>query len=399
MKVKGFTLVELIVVIAIVAILASVSIVGFSKYIASARWSNDTNTAAQMDDIIAYHMVGHDNVVLDAYDIRTIIEDNHGGAFDFTPQTPDAGFFCVDGRIIVALFEDVADPTFALGISRETSLLSSTARLERDTTVGVMPEEIFGEGTTLLSTEGHIVSEIVSGIRNLGMSVTFEDDYDDLVERVSSMGEGLFSDDTHKERLESLLDVFDPAHTLFADDTAWRFQTTESDHVGWYADRVVMSEGIANIRSYDGPRTTILNDITIPRTVKTIEADAFALFRNHPSRTLSIVFPEETSIMVEEGAFSTVQRSALQSTGSITFDWPVPELDITVMLGGVLVPEDTCVDRSSVSSENLLSFNIQAIDRSAITTMTGTLKNNAYIVRVYTERGLLGTKTIEFCET
>jgi hypothetical protein len=252
---------------------------------------------------------------------------------------------------------------------------------------------------TLLSTEGHIVSETVSAIRNLGTSVTFEDDFDALVDRVSTMGEGLFSDDTHKERLESLLDTFDPAHTLFADDTAWRFQTTESDHVGWYADHVVMSEGITNIRGYDGPRTTILNTITIPRTVRTIESDAFALFRNHPSRTLSIVFPEETSIMVEEDAFSDAQRSALQSNGNVTFDWTVPELDITVMLGDDLVPDGDCVERSEVSSGNLLSFNIQSIDRSSITTMTGTLRNNTYIVRVYTETGLLGTKTILFCET
>ncbi|MBQ9979280.1 MAG: prepilin-type N-terminal cleavage/methylation domain-containing protein, partial [Clostridia bacterium] len=42
-KNKGFTLVELLVVIAILAILATVSVVGYTSFIESATVSNDEN--------------------------------------------------------------------------------------------------------------------------------------------------------------------------------------------------------------------------------------------------------------------------------------------------------------------------------------------------------------------
>ena len=52
-KMKGFTLVELLVVIAILAILATVSVVGYTSYIEGARISNDENIAAQLNRFLA----------------------------------------------------------------------------------------------------------------------------------------------------------------------------------------------------------------------------------------------------------------------------------------------------------------------------------------------------------
>lgn len=52
-KNKGFTLVELLVVIAILAILATVSVVGYTSFIESATVSNDENIAAQLNQFLA----------------------------------------------------------------------------------------------------------------------------------------------------------------------------------------------------------------------------------------------------------------------------------------------------------------------------------------------------------
>lgn len=49
---KGFTLVELLVVIAILAILATVSVVGYTSFIKSAAVSNDENIAAQLNNFM-----------------------------------------------------------------------------------------------------------------------------------------------------------------------------------------------------------------------------------------------------------------------------------------------------------------------------------------------------------
>ena len=51
-KNKGFTLVELLVVIAILAILATVSVVGYTSFIESATVSNDENVAAQLNNFL-----------------------------------------------------------------------------------------------------------------------------------------------------------------------------------------------------------------------------------------------------------------------------------------------------------------------------------------------------------
>lgn len=58
-KKKGFTLVELLVVIAILAILATVSVVGYTSFIKSAHISNDENIAAQLNQFLAAYQADH----------------------------------------------------------------------------------------------------------------------------------------------------------------------------------------------------------------------------------------------------------------------------------------------------------------------------------------------------
>lgn len=58
-KRKGFTLVELLVVIAILAILATVSVVGYTSFIESANVSVDENLAAQLNNFLAAYKVNN----------------------------------------------------------------------------------------------------------------------------------------------------------------------------------------------------------------------------------------------------------------------------------------------------------------------------------------------------
>lgn len=59
MKTKGFTLVELLVVIAILAILATVSVVGYTSFIDRAEQSNAETELHQIETTInSYHIAG-----------------------------------------------------------------------------------------------------------------------------------------------------------------------------------------------------------------------------------------------------------------------------------------------------------------------------------------------------
>jgi prepilin-type N-terminal cleavage/methylation domain-containing protein len=164
-RTSGFTLVELIVVIAIVAILSAVSIVGFRRFIDNAKWSNDSQLAVQMTNTVRNSLIGEITDDLDAADVRRIIEDNHGGSFDFTPETSEAGFFFLadNQQIVVQTYEYMAGVLLS---ANDTNVLLSDTILEEAYAFGNSPEEIFGVGKYLLTTEGSAVAELVTTIRN-----------------------------------------------------------------------------------------------------------------------------------------------------------------------------------------------------------------------------------------
>ena len=64
MKKKGFTLVELLVVIAIIAILATVSVVGYTAFLDKANQSNAMTEAAQVEEAIKTNLMADDDYVI-----------------------------------------------------------------------------------------------------------------------------------------------------------------------------------------------------------------------------------------------------------------------------------------------------------------------------------------------
>ena len=87
---KGFTLVELLVVIAILAILATVSVVGYTSFIERAHMSNDTSLIHQLNSFKDAYLIGKDGD-LDAEDINDILEQS--GIDNLLPQSKQYGFF------------------------------------------------------------------------------------------------------------------------------------------------------------------------------------------------------------------------------------------------------------------------------------------------------------------
>ena len=79
---KGFTLVELLVVIAILAILATVSVVGYTSFIDRANESNAQTEADQIKSFITNGLMTDDCVLLVADDTTTDNADESIYAYD-----------------------------------------------------------------------------------------------------------------------------------------------------------------------------------------------------------------------------------------------------------------------------------------------------------------------------
>jgi prepilin-type N-terminal cleavage/methylation domain-containing protein len=378
---KGFTLVELIVVIAIIAILASVSIIGFMRYIENARLSNDNQLAQQMTDFIDYHLLAEGEQDLDAHDVRTIIETGNGGAFDFTPQSKDAGFFFIESSntVIVHKYGDIIDDGFELA-QKETRLLSDATKIDSEIQFGESPEEMFGAGTFLLTTSGSVYADVVDSIRNLADSVNLDSDFTELTEQLS---------DTFSE----YFDLFDPRQgTLYVNDDAWKFVGEDNDPI--LLKRVIFSNEIRNIPAMN--KSVIISgqesgtQIKLPKTVKTIEEHAFTRFFSRVSINLS----KTTNLMVEEHAFTSTLRHSL-NISETTF----PELDVSVTYthpdnAGGVYESGVLAFYIDGDKQTKLDFDIQGLPRSEITSLQISRSivgvQSYYTIRAYTKDGLLG---------
>lgn len=85
---KGFTLVELLVVIAILAILATVSVVGYTSFITRAEVSNAQTEAHQIATIIESSVIGVDYVIVDNTEGAKIYAWDNEGTLTFSAEAP-----------------------------------------------------------------------------------------------------------------------------------------------------------------------------------------------------------------------------------------------------------------------------------------------------------------------
>ncbi|MFP4186804.1 MAG: type II secretion system protein [Acholeplasmataceae bacterium] len=403
---RGFTLVELIVVIAVIAVLSAVSIVGFSSFLEQARFSNDNQLAVQMTELIELYDIENPDQAdepIDADGIRAIVNAADDNDFDFVPESTNAGFFFMEEerRIIIAEYEDISDPEFEIA-GRNVALLSDPVELDsEDQALGDTPEELFGPGKHLLTTRGNVVADVVRRLRELASLP--EDQvsaaYDDIKETIEndSLFDRIFANGVPKERLNTLADRYTPEETVFVDNYGWRYQERQL-HYGWTAKRMLFAPDIVNIPKYDGPRTTVREEINLPSTVRTIEADAFT---NFVTRSLSFNVLGRETIYAEEGAFreDMDRADAFSNQGrNIVFDHEFPEesLSITIERDGVdetlNYPESA--DDLNLDNVDSIKVDITSLPRAMIEELVVRVADSSIEVRIYGQDGLLGVTRV-----
>ena len=102
---KGFTLVELLVVIAILAILASVAVVGYTSFLDKAKDSNAQTEAHQLETAIeAVIMIPGDHYVLGT---KSIPASGTVGGEDYVPASTET-YYIVKNNGAVVVTKDLA---------------------------------------------------------------------------------------------------------------------------------------------------------------------------------------------------------------------------------------------------------------------------------------------------
>jgi prepilin-type N-terminal cleavage/methylation domain-containing protein len=397
--IRGFTLVELIVVIAIIAILAAVSVIGFTRYIENARISNDEQAASSMTRVVQYYLTDKPGIELDALDVRSLIEDNNGGSFNFTPQSSGYAFVYVaeSQEVVLVNVNEAIETGVQLEQSSDTRLLSDIIDLNQESEgIGNTPEEIFGADTFLLSKGGSTVAEIVHRIRDLAESDQLDHDFASLVSYSGSKA----STQTEQTFFDSLLNEFDPEYNLFVNNNTWSHIPYEVNYYSSEFRRIIFQDNIKNLPTMTTASTAFIHidsDVSLPRTIKTIEANA--LSKLYLKTGTSINTSKLENAIAEADAFSSAQKTAYNI--SLTEVEQFVELAVTAQWYKTDTSEwlDFVEGTQELSSSTRVKFDITNVPRHLIddiiilrvTRASGT----SYLIKAYNDdSGLIGSKTI-----
>ncbi len=183
---KGFTLVELLVVISILAILTSVTIVGYVKFVEKARLSNDEQLVSQINNLIKAedtYTLGTSN---DALEIQNILKEQ--GIKEIKTQSKGNYIFFdnVNRRAVLASLDDnginviygdtTSDTTKDSALRINSSILKESNNTSTNNTSSkgqyldlIYSPESFIDGYTFITTSSRDgIAENIVNIRNGG---------------------------------------------------------------------------------------------------------------------------------------------------------------------------------------------------------------------------------------
>ncbi len=107
-KHRGFTIVELVIVIAVVAVLAAVLIPTFSSIIKKANISKDTQAVRNMNIILTSESAA--SVPANSIILKDLLKSN--GITDFNPQTKFHSFFWIEDKNVIVLADEGDTPVY-----------------------------------------------------------------------------------------------------------------------------------------------------------------------------------------------------------------------------------------------------------------------------------------------
>lgn len=389
---KGFTLVEMIVVIAIIAILAAVIIPTTAGFIDRARLSNDRSNAAYMTRALQTMAIESPELFtggVTAYDVKEYLDNFGETPFDYTPTARDAGYFYLEdlNQVIVAKYEEAEGIIEQQLHQNQGMMLFNPQRVSANQTTFNSPEEIFGDGALLLTDEGAAIAMIVNFIsKQLPLSNNLTADHAEALSALDDLQGSLFANlfgRSMSSRLETtarnFLEYYNPTTTLYVHSDGWKTAATEGASI----TKAVFVPGTSNLAPFNVEVSGALgiSQLVIPRTVKSGEKGALTsgAFASTSITMLSSTFkiPADTTLSEVLGSVSTsgVKVSTNEITmfyGGMILDTVEGDYEIDVMMATL---------RSQGETVTALRFEID---------LTYPRRTRLY---VYSENGLIAIAT------
>ena len=367
--------------IAILAILISVFIPSFSRYIDNSRYSNDVVSARSMTTILENHLITEGGSVLDAHDIRTIIDGYNGGPYEYTPEARNTGFFYIeDTNEIRAIRYDEAETVIAAitGLKGNATVTLSSEVLSNG--YESSPEEVFGTGSHLITTEGSSVAMAVDFVRNMArhgsaIGATYDAVIGGLGTLESNAFIRFFSSEVSEDVIGLITDMmthYDPDTTLFVSNTGW---STGRPNEAVDITKVVFTAGLTNIPTFPYAQVRYTGtDLTLPDTVRTISSGALS----------GDAFPNLTTVYVESGVEIRAEEGALKE--NITLE------DVVIISASDLIDYSAYVVISSALGTVTYDLGQLPI-RESVTGYTIDVNGSVITMKIYTDQGLVGYAT------
>lgn len=271
---KGFTIVELVIVIAVIAILSAILIPTFTGVVTNAKLAKDKAQAANMNTSLAIATATSGGTAdLTAVEIRTILSSE----YSFVCETPNYLFWFdqTDHTIKVGKDPGSSGVVFADGFNT-----SDNAELEE-----VIP------GKLVLSTGGTPLAEALYGIRNLKNTADF-----------TTLKGKLAKYDT---TLTTFVEKFNPDNTLYINEAGGLTGSANADN----KTKVLFADGLRTIPYLGINDITFRGKMIIPSTVQLIEQGALIsvhIATQLPGKDYVVVgtITANGDIAIEKGALS-----------------------------------------------------------------------------------------------
>lgn len=255
---KGFTLTELIIVIAVIAILAAVLIPSIVGYVKKAKVSSDTSDARNMNTLLLEYFGGEIPSNLEAPDIRYAIWQSDS-RYSFIPKSSSDGYsfwYNTNSKKII--------------LSKAEDLVTKGAQAA-DTITSI--EEII-EGFILLDASGSELADVLTSLRSITGLSEYNEIYNAFTKENGNSTSLLDSlkgyTDEQIAGLSNHIALFNPNNTLYIND--FTSFTTSSGIV----TNIVFANNILSIPANASQNITTVNGvIRLPESVQFVEPGAF----------------------------------------------------------------------------------------------------------------------------